>query len=340
MGTIGFGTDNLVFVPPGERLTITDIVSWSRVSLDVHHSMVRPRQRVIDRIVEAVEKAVGELSTAKRTKARASEFSLAGESILDSLGQFPQPRGNVSTSLEMAGTQQLTMWVRLTDAPAESYFVEDYEEHDEPAADSEAFPLYGSFHSAGLDDLEVAFPERDADAAFWLLVPMAGGVVGEPLPIDEPLPIVREFCGVDGVSSRGASINLGLDGTVAGEHRGCTPLRRVGEGLYLTLYWHLSSGAAGPLSASVPANRLAALEQVFERSRFVEIARGPAQGPTWLILRRGDDIVHLYLNIEGKESAGTMTMAPFLVVARAGDGSHAARVELLRQFAEILQLKT
>lgn len=340
MGTIGFGTDNLVFVPAGERLTITDITSWSRVALDVHRSMVRPRQRVIDRIVEAVEKAVGELSTAKRTKARASEFAAASESILESLGQFPQPRGNVNTSLEMAGAQQLTMWVRLTDAPAESFFVEDYEEHDEPADDTEAFPLYGSFHAASLEDLEVSFPEREADAAFWLLLPMAGGVVGEDLPVDEPLPIVREYCGVDGVSSRGASINLALDGTVAGEHRGCTALRRVGEGLYLTLYWHLSTALSGPLSVSVPANRMAALEQVFERSRFVEIGRGPAQGPTWLILRRGDDVVHVYLNIEGKESAGTPTMAPFLVVARAGDGSHAARVELLRQFADILQLKT
>lgn len=339
MGTIGFGTDNLVFVPADGRLTITDVTSWSRVSLDVHRSLVRPRQRTIDRIVEAVDKALGELSTAKRTKARASEFAAASESIIDSLGKFEMPRGNVATSLEMPDHHQLTMWVRLTDAPAETFYVEDYEEHGEPTDDAEAFPLYGSFQSAALDDLEIPFPERDVDAAFWLLLPRVGGVVGEPLPLDEPLPIVHEFCGVDGVSSRGASINLTLEGAVAAEHRGCTALRRVGEGLFFTLYWHLSTALTGPLSVSVPVNRMAALEQVFERSRFVETSRGPAHGPTWLILKRGTDVVHLYLRIEGKESAGSLTMPPFLVVAHAGDGSHAARVELLRQFADVLQLK-
>lgn len=340
MGTIGFGTDNLVFVPADGRLTITDITSWSRVSLDVHRSLVRPRQRVIDTIVEAVDKAVGELSTAKRTKARAHEFVAASDAILESLGKFEMPRGNVSMSLELPANHQLTMWVRLTDAPAETFYVEDYEEHAEPADEVEAFPLYGSFQSAGLDDLEIAFPERDAEAGFWLLLPREGGLVGESLPVDEPLPIIHEFCGVDGVSSRGASLNLTLEAAVAAEHRGCTALRRVGDGLFCTLYWHLTTSLPGALSVSIPANRAGSLEEVLARSRFVETSRGPSRGPTWRILKRNTDVIHLYSNIEGKESAGALTMPPFLVVAHAGDGSHAARVELLRQFIDVLQLKT
>ncbi len=341
LSTSGFGTDNIIFVPGEGLLCVWDVVTWQWLRLDTRLLAIRPRQATIDQIVMDVEQSIIDLQkeAGKRKAKLPPRIRECANAVLDSLAGFAGGEGDIDVRIESPGLEGMTWWVRITDAPVESFFPEDYAPQPQPATEALAFPVYGSVTLQGLAELEIPFPAEGPAAAFWLLVPARGAMTCEPIPAEIPLPLVREFCGSKGVSAHGNSINIDTRGKVTANHSGCTPLSRVGSSLYTTLYFHLNTSAALPVCAPLPAGRAPAVLEVLDRSRFEIVAASePHHLPTWCVLRREEDVVHLYHGLEGKESEGHHTMPDLLVVAMAGGESDPElRGQLLRQILGVMR---
>jgi hypothetical protein len=341
LSTSGFGTDNIIFVPEDGVLSVWDLVSWQWLRLDTRRLMIRPRQATVDQIVMDIEQALVDLrkKAEKRKTKVPPRIQESADAILDSLEAFAGSGGDIDVRIEAPGPEGMTWWVRITDAPVESFFPEDYAPQPEAAPQTLAFPVYGSVTLQGLAELEIPFPAEGPGAAFWLLVPARGAMTCEPIPAERSLPLVREYCGSKGVSAHGNSINIDTRGKVTANHSGCTPLTRVGSSLYTTLYFHLNTGAVSQVCAPLPSGRAPAVLEVLDRSRFEIVAASePLCLPSWCVLRRDEDVVHLYHGLEGKESEGQHTMPDLLVVAMAGGESDPElRGQLLQQILGILR---
>lgn len=331
--TLGFGTGNLVFVPPEGRLRIRDLYHGRVVSIDLLRSRLEIRPAAFQELeVRAAEKVQ---SLGKATSQRSAECAEAVTRFVESVRTVAGTEERVPPPPQQVPPPMTTLWVRVTDQPAETFFEEDYDEAPEPDPTSAALPIYGTCLVAEADELEVPFPRVGAGAAFELFVPEAGGLLLEDLDPRQPLPIVHEFCGVEGVSSRGESVNLSVRGEVSGNAMGCAPLRRIGSSAFATLYFSQSFEVEHEVAGAFSGREFAALAAVLGRSHFRRLDSGKG----WTILVRGDgDIVHFYHGLEGKESAGAATVPPLVFVAQAGGSLEpAARAALLTQFRELLR---
>jgi hypothetical protein len=330
----GFGTNNLIFVPEDEVLSLWDIQSWTRMRLDTRRLTVRPRQATLDQITMDVEEALSGLSrAAKRKKAKLpDELRSRADTVLNSLEGFIAPEAVINVRMESPGLAGMTWWVRITDAPTESYFPEDYVDAPVHPTRADAFPVFGSMTLERLGTLDIPFPADGAGAAFFLLIP-EDAIQVESIPAEEPLPLIREYCGVNGVSAHGHSVNIDTISKITANHSGCTPLSRVGSELFATLYFHLQCDVANSVCAALPTGKAPVVLEVLDRSRFEIIsAAEPGRLPAWCILRREEDVVHIYHGLEGKESEGHHTMPDLVVVTRAGGTSDPElRSQLLQQ---------
>lgn len=332
--TIGFETRNLAFVPPGGMLRIVDVAGWRRIELDSTGATVVLRDPGLALVEAELDRAVERAERRKAEGAKALEEARAArDRVLFDLRACEGPDEGVRPAPGGPGAEGMLWWVRLSDTPGESFHEEDYDEARAFDGEADAFPVYGSLGLAALGGLEVALPGAGADAPMWLVAPRAGERVA-PLDPLEPLPLVHEFCGAQGVSSRGASVNIDCRGAIAAEHMGAVPLRRLGDSIFATLYFHLSVELPAELAWSPGPKALQALAAVLGRSRF-EVAD---KGPRHTIVRRSGDVVHLYTGLEGRESDGVPTMPPLLVVAMAGGSTDPmARADLLEQIRGVCE---
>lgn len=324
--TLGFGTENLAFVPSGGRLCLFDVHGWRRIAFDVLRTTVRMRAPAI----ETLEMQVEERLAARKGQPDAAERALAAERFIESI-RAAQPGEPAGAQVVQVPAEGLRLWVRLTDAPAESFFAEDYDEAADYGGPVAQWPAYGSCQ---LGDLEFPFPGTGEQAAFDLFIPREEGVVAEPIREDEPLPLVREFCGASGISAHGDSVNLTVEAAVAPAHVGCVPLRRLGEGAFATMYFGQTIDSPARVTARLTAARLNAARKALALARFTCTESGKG----WEIFRREGDVVHLYHELEGRESAGVPVMPPFLLAA-AAEGGHApvARAQMLRVLLETMK---
>jgi hypothetical protein len=329
--SLSFGTENLIFVPEGGRLRVWDLHSGLRLELDTRHGSARLRPRGLEMATGEITLAVAELQRNRATRANAARYQVDAARVLDSLGTAPgaEPRRVLPAFPAGFGA---TWWIRLSDAPVESFFPEDYAEADALSGPPVALPVYGSLHVKCLEDLDVPLPIREDEAPLWLLLPERGGYGLAPFDPLEPLPLTAEFCGSGGVSARGNSVNLRLDARIATEHQGCTPLREVAPGILATLYFHLESSDDPAVCARLASKHVAVVRGTLADSGF----RVAAEGPDWTILERKGYAVHLYDGLEGRESAGVPRLPAFLYVASAsGSNEPAARADLLQQIVEL-----
>jgi len=333
--TIGFGTENLVFTPPGGRLVIWDVYRWRRLSLDVTRSYARMRANGVGVVEQAVNEAVAKIGRSRKTTAQeAAACRDAAEKALADVRSWTGPDARSHPHDDDPASFGATWWVRFSDRPQESFFEEDYDEAGTCEGRAVAYPVYGSLASERLQELEVPLPGRKADAPIWLMLPEEGGVEAPPIGDDEPLPLVHEYCGAGGASSRGASVNVHFRGDLAAEHMGAIPMRRVGGSLFATLYFHLSVPSDIPVMARLSPRQVRVVLDALARSHFAEAAGGD----TWGIYRRDRDFVHIYDGLEGRESEGVDRMPPFVMVAKAdGETTPEARGALLAQILQIVE---
>jgi len=227
---------------------------------------------------------------------------------------------------EQVAPTHLTLWVRITDEPGESFFAEDYDDVDEPAHPSALLPIYGTCLIEEAAGMEVSFPQSGPAAAFELHVPVEGGIVLEDLDPLSPLPLVHEFCGIEGVAARGDCVNMSFGGEVLGNHLGCVPLRRVGSTAFATLYFSQGYEIEHRLTALLPGRLVKVLADLLAASGFKKVA----VDEKYALFVRGDvnrdaDVVHIYRKLEGKESEGVRIIPPFAYVAMAGGSADPAK---------------
>lgn len=326
--TLGFGTENLIFVPSGGRLRVHDLYHGRVLDLDVLHSGLAMRPVAFQQLeMRATEKLQ---SPRKKPRPRTADHRMAVTRFVESLRTISEPLGRP----EVITPPDFTLWIRVTDQPAESFFEEDYDEAPDAEPDSAALPLYGTCMITEADDLEIPFPQVGASAAFELLVPEAGGLsLAEPDPL-EPLPLVEEFCGVEGVSSKGHSVNLTIRGEVTGTRLGCLPLRRIGPHAFATLYFSQGFDVEKQVTTVLREPELEALAVVLQRSHFERAASGTG----WNVFARSGDVVHLYLGLEGKESVGVRELPPMAYVASAAGGTEPGeRARLMSELLAVLR---
>ncbi|MDX2177406.1 MAG: hypothetical protein SF028_13150 [Candidatus Sumerlaeia bacterium] len=331
--SINFGTENIVFVPPGGLLRVYDLQRWQVLAVDALHAVLAATPTGADAFSAKLESSLGTLRASKRFSPRAAEFGALGAELDEALLSRPRDADPEAAGLaERLAAEGFVLWARVSDAPAESFAEEDYDEHQGAApGPGRSLPLYGSLHIERMDDFESAVPRVGAEAPFVLTAPEERGFAVAPIPVEEPLPLVHEFCGARGASSRGNSVNLSPKVSVEPEHILCAPLHRVGRSFFATLYGHLSAPAGPPVLAKLDPRAMRAVAAVLERSRY----EAPAGGADWRCYRRGGDAVHLYYGLPGKESDGVFALPGFAVAASA-DGSHLAepRAELLRMLLD------
>lgn len=319
MLTPGFGTENLVFVPEGATLTLVDAERARRYRINSRRCRVRLRPGACDALRGGVEAALEKLKSAPRYAASIIELAARANRMLGELeGSFAVPRGRlgkdptIENALEASG---LRCWLRLSDSPAESFFAEDYTEHEGPGESTTlSYLLPGSIHLEWLDRFELPLPASGLESAFALDLPEEDGLFTEALPPGEPLPLVDEFCGARGVSNRGFSVNLDSKARVASDHMGALPAMLLGDGLFATLYFHLRTQSPHEVTARLRGGLLDAATHRLTSSGYAvkEVAPGcsifsSAQG----------NVLHLYRGLPGHESGGAFEMPTFLYAALA-----------------------
>lgn len=330
-----FGTNDIIYVPEGEQLLFDDVYRWRRFAFDVGKLGLRVRTVAFEQIAERIRGALEVLSHNKRFAERAQSVAARTDGMIHDLsllaggiqGELP------GTFKELMQSQDAAWWVRLSDHPAESFDAEDYE-HTVHVLPGDCTPhmTYGLVNIAQLDDLDLQFADDDEyGLPFAIDVPHQGGLTISSIPPLEPLPLVREFCGVHGVSAFGRTVNMSTLADIVQGHEFSTPMGRIGGGLFATLYIHYGVAAEAPVIAKLREEHVGEYLRLLERSQFAI----RSSGPNWRILEREGDIVHLYLGLPGKESEGIDFIPPcLLVAAAAGQFDPMLRSELLEAIRE------
>ncbi|MCB2154501.1 hypothetical protein KQI84_06415 [bacterium] len=324
--SLGFGTDNVTFVPEGDRLRIWDVYNWRKIVVDVHRLYARMQTDAYNQLQLEVASYLNEVAKDEKQAELYNHADKMLKALATPFGPTPAQAPTPATG------EPAIWWVRLSDTPVESFFEEDYEDAFDFDGPATGHLVYGNLTLNDLEGLEVPFPAQGAEAAFQLLVPSADGISIESIAEDEPLPLVDEYCGSQGVSAHGNSVNLDFEARIVADHMGCCPVRKLSDGLYMTLYFHLALKPEERIATRLSSRRYKAVAKALLESDFEEIQTGPR----WRIFERKGYVVHLYRGLEGKESAGHSEMPPFVVMGAAGENSTpTVRADLLEQILDV-----
>ncbi len=323
--TSGYGSENVVFVPAERRLEITDVYRWRRVSVDVPATTVRLREHAFQHLDSEIERMLGSLKRRKDLEREVVAEARVNARRFQSGLRSAQANRVETSSADVAVGGGMRWWVRLTDRPAESFFTEDYEEASDPPEGGMSRPLYGSCIIEMADEAEIPFPADGENSAFEWILPRQDSFVEEEVPLHEPLPVLEEFCGEGGSSANGRTINLTCRGEPVSSHTACCPIRTVGEDVYATLYFASEIQIKHRVLLAVPEERINRAAGVLKASRFTT----GATGPNWSIHEREGDVVHLYRDLEGRESTGFPVIPGLIVVAAAAGKTDPAIREVL-----------
>ncbi|MDX1971003.1 MAG: hypothetical protein SFY68_00590 [Candidatus Sumerlaeia bacterium] len=311
--SLGFGTHNIAYVPVGERLRIFDVMTWRILELDSTRIQVRLRS-------EYHETLKKELETIRKDLARSAETREISDADRATIRRFwkeatsaePFPKAPVLKSIPFG--DQSRLWVRLSSDPAESFFTEDYQESVQSPSDKAMIHrTYGSCHLKLHVEQEVPFA-NELEPAFDVQIPVDGFRVTQADPL-KPLPLVEEFCGAEGNSSLGWSINLTVAAELAMSHQVCVPLREANEGLFQTLYFQFEQQREAGFLRRLSEKSAAAVERKLLNIGF----RVETSEDRFVIYQRpGGDVIHLYRHLPGHELLGHAEMPWFLLVAQVG----------------------
>jgi hypothetical protein len=330
-----FGTDHIVYVPEEEVLSIHDLYSWRVMRFSVHEFRARLRKTHMQSVEHQSRQLLGVYLSTPEGEAEAEKTSRCLDAFLGDLlaggnRAEGEPQGE-DLLCEYVAPQTITFWLRMSDAPAESFFKEDYTPSPPTVDYPYTIPVYGTVSFRCMGDAELAFPETGDASAFALDMRQKAVCVISCLDAGVPLPILHEYCGFRGASNRGVSANYTLRGELAPESLGCVPLHRIGFTGFATLYFHLGTELTCPVSLRVRGERFRQAEERLKTLGYECRDEGPCH-QIWHRLAT-DDILHFYHDLPGKESEGVRFIPSFVLAARAG-GRHTPE-ERARLIAEI-----
>jgi hypothetical protein len=310
----GFGTANICWVPEGQVLRFIDLHHWVEWRLDLE----KWRVALASSGVEFLRQQAGEGFKLCRVRFKGDPEALSqvdhAEQFVASLSESLEAPPEDVADLSLPNGPLAALWVRVSDAPLESFFEEDYRPAPAAAESLARLPAVGALALPACDALEIPLL-LEAEGNFSLLTPSVDCVAEYPLPVDCIPPILDEFCGHMGNSNQGKMVNLRLDARISAENPIATALCRLEPGGgYATLYLHFRTPTEPTVSVPVLPAQAARIEASLAEQGFARVTRvGPNQ-----IWRRGDDWVHCLWAARGLESEDVPMLPPFIAVAQAG----------------------
>jgi hypothetical protein len=340
--SLNFGTDNIFYVPEDKTLTIFDIYNWRVIELDIsrircylntgHEPFVRDKIRDStqltfekdkdrEKVLAEVEEAIEEFMVGFQRRAFPTLASQDADEITRDLF-YPQ---------------SIVFWVRISDVSLESFFDEDYGELGDLHSfnDEVIIPINTAIYLNCLETLEQAFPiEKESGTyPFALGFSEEGTVEIQELSPFELLPLIDDYCGAYGSSGRGIMINYTHHTTVSEVNLASVPLYKSGPRHYVTLYFSLSTNVDKDITLRLTEKQFRESVSKLEGVGFQVVK---TEGANY-VMRRGDDVVHLYGSAMSKEAlTGSMYLSPFLLVAANDtDMDPERRSELLSLFLQL-----
>ena len=262
-----FGTNDVIYVPENHFLVFDDVYHWKRYKLDVRHFGVRIRPGAFEEVKGRMTAALDLVKASPRFTEIFPQVNRNSEQILrDLTGISGHAHGKFENSLDdifRGGTPG--WWIQMSDLPAESFFEDDYEREVESEASSAPYFTFGSVKVAQLDGLEVQLSGEGEDELPFVIDVPDEGLTRWTIPATEPIPLVHEFCGSHGVSAFGKTTNIDTYGNIAEHHQFCTPIGRVGEKAFATLYFHYSIPSAERVVSKIADELLFPIADVLEK---------------------------------------------------------------------------
>ncbi len=134
------GTENIIYVPEEHRLFLYDFYEWRRIGIGVHSMRARLRPHAVKEILLKARAAHDEYLESVGGEVPPGFQDSALDDFLRSLVDAAQAAESANSSIsgihvsaaaeylaERAAPAILTLWVRMSDAPVESFFEEDYD---------------------------------------------------------------------------------------------------------------------------------------------------------------------------------------------------------------------
>ncbi len=322
-------TSNIIYVPEDRNLTIYDIYNWKKIEIPVHQMGMRVRPHALEEISDSLRSALDRCRQSDKFAEEAESLTAETEALLKSLAEKSgYAKGQFTINLEQLISPAVAkQWITLSDTPEESFFEEDYETPLQSDTEIEVLETYGNLRVNALDQFDLDLPSHEEEGnPFALDIPRKNSIKISDINASTPLPLIDEFCGAEGVSSSGNTVNIDTFGKVTEDHTFKAPIGRLGKSWYVTLNFYLGIEKKAEVCRSVTLANMPRIVDLLEKSNF-EVK---GKGDMFRIFERDEDIVHLYIGLPGKESLGATEVPPFVLVARAGgEADPLIRSELL-----------
>lgn len=336
--TISFGASNVYYIPEGENLTIYDINSWRKFEWDIHKTEILLQGDYLQQIRFNIEEAYKNFHKKIKDKKSIDAAKNTLNDFFDSLKCLPPRLESSIDFTDLFTPQTLRMWVRLSDAPMESFKDEDYLRIGKKTAKkkddfSYIFPLPGAFYFSHIAHYEASLPFEEGKEAFYIRIPGDSFKICELDPLSL-LPIINEFVGQNGSSSNGNIVNYTSKGKISTENLICVPLNNMGNACFATLYCQLETEYKHEV-----IYHLTEKESDFVVTKLLNFGYSIiTEENENYVIKKDNSIIHFYNNCSGKEDEGSRFLPPLiLAVQYNGSIKSEDRKNLINDVKKILK---
>lgn len=311
-----FKTDNIFYLPPDKPFRVYDLMDWRRIDIRVQSLQTLLRQDAFATVHERAERVLEsqDLLEGQQRDEQAKRM----ETFLHTLPLNDRPRASTSEVQKAFEPMRATFWVRMSQAPTESFFQEDYLER--PQAKPGAPVVLSSIGAVAFNamgEIECELPSERPHSFDFAAAGDLPITEIEALAPDEPLPLLREYCGFKGSSNQGEMVTIDLKAQIPDECLAAIPIRRESDVRFETLYLHLQT-LVGDRAPIFPfrMDREKEIAGKLKEAGFVPTKRSKR----FSVWERSRDTIQLYRLLEGKESEDVPMLPPFCLATQA-DGS-------------------
>lgn len=332
--TLNFGTDNIYYVPEGKPLAFYDIYHMRRLDFDLERWGLFYNKAHMKYIRDNVEAARDLWFKHQKKNPHVPQAMQKLSNFLDEMPARSFPSSQPFEMNAALSPAEISLWVRCSDSPQESFFEEDYKEQGSAQEIGRAsLPVIGALILSSIGDYELSIHNQVNKQGFFLEIP-EDGVVTSPLSPEEILPLDEGFFGAYGSSGEGRIINLSHESKVSEENLVCAPLYHIGADFFATLFFQLRTPVDFDVIKSFPENKLNFARSVLAELGFKLILDKYGNS----LYQRGKSSIHLYSNAVGKETMGDAFLRPFYFIAsHEGSLAPAKRAQLLKEIQPIFK---
>ncbi len=322
--TLAFQTDNIFYVPPGETFTLYDIAAWRRIDLDILATRAS--------LVPSARLLVGERAEFAMQCAEEIPAAEAERSIQDYISALPfdVPPALSAPEFDAAFLPlRPSFWIRMTQHPAESFFMEDYEiSPPQPARSKSVLSAYGAVAFDRIGDIECSLPSVNPPSFHLCADPERQTAHVRAIDPLKPLPLLREYCGAGGSSNQGDLVTIDHNAAIPESILAAMPIGRDADRCFATLYFSMPLDTEYSPILPVRPREAPLVSKALDAAGFAPARRTRRFG----LYSRGRDIVQVYRNLPGKETYGAPILPPFCLAALAdGRTNPKDRQEMIRE---------